>query len=69
MNPKTVTRLGALVLNRPTLTQIAREAGVSVSFVSQIAAGKKNATNAVKEAAARVLAMPVDEIFGKQESR
>ena len=67
MNQEAKNRLAELVLGGPTLTQIAREAGVSVSFVSQIAAGKKNATKAVQEAAARVLSMPVDEIFGEQE--
>ncbi len=67
MNAPNENRLAELILNRPTLTQIAREAGVSVSFVSQIAAGRKKPTQAVQKAAAKVLSMPVDEIFGEEE--
>ena len=59
----TRTRLGDLVLNRPTLTQIAQEANVSVSYVSAVAAGRKPASSKVRLAAAKVLRLPPHEIF------
>ena len=57
------TRLAELVLNRPTLTQIANEAGCSVAYVSAVAAGKKPASAKVRHAAAKILNLPVAYIF------
>jgi transcriptional regulator with XRE-family HTH domain len=57
------TRLAELVLSRPTLTQIAQEAGCSVGYVSAIAAGRKPASAKVRRAASRILNLPVSEIF------
>ena len=66
MQPMT-TRLADLILNRPTLTDIAKEAGVSVSYVSACAAGRKPASNKLRRAAATVLRLPVTEIFPPEE--
>lgn len=60
---KAETQLAKLVLTRPTLTSIAREADVSVSFVSAGAAGRKKASPKVRAAAAIVLGLPTDVIF------
>ena len=63
----TETALARLVLDRPTLTAIAREAGVSVSYVSHIARGRKPPSPAVMAAAVRVLRLPVSEVFPAHE--
>ena len=60
------TRLAELVLNRPTLTEIANEAGCSVAYVSAVAAGRKPASAKVRRAASKVLRLPVSEIFPEE---
>ncbi len=60
------TRLAELVLNRPTLTQIANEADCSVAYVSAVAAGRKPASAKVRRAASTVLRLPVSEIFPEE---
>ena len=63
------TRLAELVLDRPTLSRIAREAGVSRSYVSAIAAGHRPPSGKVKAAAVRVLKLDVEEIFPEKAPR
>lgn len=65
MNP-TSNRLAEFVLDRPTLTEIAREAGVSVSFVSMVARGRRRPTAKVMAAASRVLRLPVGMVFPEE---
>jgi transcriptional regulator with XRE-family HTH domain len=62
------TRLAAMVLRRPTLSAIAREAGVSVGLVSKIAAGKRKPTPRVRAAAAVVLGFDSEFIFPPEEA-
>jgi transcriptional regulator with XRE-family HTH domain len=64
------TRLAELVgLRRPTLRAIAREAGVSPSYLSQVASGYASPSQKVREAAVRVLGRPVEEIFPEWAAR
>jgi transcriptional regulator with XRE-family HTH domain len=56
-------RLAELVGDRPTYSDIAREAGVSLSLISKVAAGKRNPSDRVKEAASKVLGLSVRTIF------
>ncbi len=60
------TRLAELVLNHPTLTEIAREARCTVGYVSAVAAGRKPASAKVRRAASKVLRLPVSEIFPEE---
>ena len=62
------TRLAELVLNRPTLTQIADEAGVTLGYVSAVAAGKKPASAKVRRAATLILRLPVSQIFPEDQN-
>lgn len=67
---KPPTRLAELVaLRRPTLRAIAREAGVSPSYLSSIARGWASPSEKVREAAVRVLGLPVEEIFPEWTER
>ena len=56
-------RLAELTVDRPTLTDIAREAGVSKSFVSKVARGHRKATTGVRAAAEKLLGVPAEVIF------
>jgi transcriptional regulator with XRE-family HTH domain len=64
---KRPTRLAELVLDRPTLAEIAREASVSRSFISAVASGRKKPSDKVKQAAAKVLRLPVAVIFPEED--
>jgi transcriptional regulator with XRE-family HTH domain len=56
-------RLAELVRDRPTYSDIAREAGVSVSLVSKVASGERNPSDRVKAAASKVLGLSVAHLF------
>lgn len=60
------TRLAELVLVRPSLSEIARQAGVSRAYISAVAAGRRRATPRVRAAAAVVLALPASYIFPEE---
>ena len=62
------TRLAELVLDRPTLTDIAAEAKCSLAYVSAVAAGKKPASAKVRRAASKVLRLPVSQIFPEADA-
>jgi transcriptional regulator with XRE-family HTH domain len=62
VNP-TLTRLAQLTRSHHTLTEIAEAAGVTLSFVSQVAAGRKKPSEKVKLAASQVLGLAVETIF------
>jgi transcriptional regulator with XRE-family HTH domain len=68
MTNKQETRLGELILGKPSLADIARAAGVTRSYVSAIAAGRKKPSAKVKMAAADVLGLPVSAIFPDEEN-
>jgi transcriptional regulator with XRE-family HTH domain len=61
------TRLADLILGKPSLADIARAAGVTRSYVSAVAAGRKRPSPKVKLAAAEVLGLPVSAIFPDEE--
>jgi transcriptional regulator with XRE-family HTH domain len=56
------TRLAELTRG-PTLTEIAQEAGTSLSYVSAVAAGRKKPSPKLMAAASVVLRLPVEVIF------
>jgi transcriptional regulator with XRE-family HTH domain len=66
VNRQHKTRLAELVKG-PTLADIAREAGLSPSYVSAVANGRKRPSERLKLAAARVLNLPVSAIFPEGE--
>jgi transcriptional regulator with XRE-family HTH domain len=47
----------------PSLSDVAREANCSVSFVSACAHGRRRPTKRVREAAERLFGRPADELF------
>jgi transcriptional regulator with XRE-family HTH domain len=64
------TRLAELVsLRRPTLRAIAKEAGVSPSYLSQIAKGHVSPSEKVRAAASKVLRLPVEVVFPEWYAR
>lgn len=56
--------LAAFVEPKITMSEIAREAGVSVSYISRICSGETPASRKVREAAARLLGLPEHVLFG-----
>jgi transcriptional regulator with XRE-family HTH domain len=67
MDEPTPNRLAELVGGRPTYSEIAAEAGVSVSLISKVAAGTRRPSDRVKAAASKVLGLSARMIFPNVE--
>lgn len=72
MNDNDVTRphqlpIASLVRPKVTVTELAAAAGVSVGHMARVLRGERTASPRVRAAAARLLEMSEDELFGPRE--
>lgn len=66
--PRDAPPLAMMLRPRANMSQLAREAGVSTSYVSRVCSGEAPGSRRLREAAVRLLGLPEDVLFGARPS-